>query len=241
VISAQTPLQLFAQLRHRGYGADDLALIHRAHGYACELFSGAYRASGKPFVCHLIGTAGVLASVDARPAVVAAGLLHAAYPQGEFGAGWFGRSDRKRAQVRARVGAAVEALIDGYAQHAWDPAAVAALVERLDRGRDIDREVAVMRLANELDDHLDLGILYCRDAAARIERIERMRPALLDLAQRLEQVHLRDALDSAFRACLSADVPDMLRTPHDVSFVVPPISRLRWRLRSLLTLVTGTP
>ena len=231
----QTSLQLYAQLRDRGYGADDLAFVHRAYRYACELFAGAYRASGKPFLCHLIGTAGVLASIDVPPAVVAAGLLHAAYPQGEFGAGWLGTSDLKRAQVRARVGAATEALIDRYAQHAWEPQAVAALVERLDRGGDIDREVVVMRLANELDDHLDLGILYCGDAALRLRRLERMRSAMLDLARRLEQPRLGDALDSAFRACLSAQVPDVLRTPHDVSFVVPPVSRTRWRLRRLLT------
>ena len=236
---AQTPLQLFAQLRDLGYGADDLTFIHRAYRYVCELFPGVYRASGKPFLCHLIGTAAVLASLDAPPAVVAAGLLHAAYPQGQFGAGWFGRSDLKRAQVRARVGAVTEALIDRYARHAWDPATVAALVERLDRGGDIDGEVTVMRLANELDDHLDLGILYCRDAAARLLRLERMRPAILDLAQRLEQPRLRDALDSAFRACLSAEVPDRLRTPYDVSFVIPPVSRMRWRLRRLLTLAAG--
>src|SRR5262245_55818099 len=107
---AQTHLQLLNQLRDHGYSSADLVSVERAHAYARELFTGSYRASGKPFICHLIGTASVLASLTMPVTAVAAGLLHAAYPLGDFGTGWLGSSALKRAQVRQRMGGVIEDL-----------------------------------------------------------------------------------------------------------------------------------
>ena len=236
VTCAQTHLQLLNQLRDGGYGGDDLVVINRAYASGCELFTGAYRASGKPFLCHLVGTASVLASLQVPVTVVAAGLLHAAYHLGDFGAGWLGRSDLKREQVRERVGDAVEVLIDRYTLHPWESDTPAEMVERLGAGGEIDRDVAIVRLANEVDDHLDLGILYCRDATERLLRLRRIRQSLIELARRLDQPRLSHALETVFDQCVSAQVAGDLRTAHDVSFAVPVISRTRWRLRRALAI-----
>lgn len=228
---AQTHLQLLNQLRDLEFSGTDLVTVDGAHTYARELFAGCYRASGKPFVCHLVGTASVLGDLDLPVAVVAAGLLHAVYTLGDFGAGWLGGSDPKRAQVRQRMGNEIEDLVHRYTQHPWETDTPATIESRLAKGDQIDREVVLIRLANEVDDHFDGGILYCRDATARLERARHVRQAVVDIARRLGQPNLSSALEIAFDRCLSMRVPAQLQTSHDASFVVPTVSRTQWRFR----------
>src|SRR5258706_4092422 len=89
----QTNLQLYRHLAEVGYAAADIASAGRAYELALELFPGTYRGSGKPFLAHLVGTAGIVAALRARPALIATGLLHAAYAHGEVGDGWPGISE----------------------------------------------------------------------------------------------------------------------------------------------------
>ena len=234
---AQTHLQLLNQLRDRGFSSADLVTVDAAHAYARELFAGCYRASGKPFVCHLIGTASVLGSLEVPAALVAAGLLHAAYALGDFGSGWLGRSDLKRAQVRRRMGSEIEILVQRYTLHPWEMETPTELAVRLTQGAPIDREVVLMRLANEVDDHLDAGILYCGNAAARLARMQRVQHPLAEIARRLEQPELSRALEAAFEQCLAIPVTEAMRTSSDISFVVPTVSRARWYLRRLAALL----
>ena len=60
---AQTNIQLLNQLHREGYSADDLHLVRVAYRFAMDLFSGQFRASGKTFIAHLVGTASVLGSL----------------------------------------------------------------------------------------------------------------------------------------------------------------------------------
>jgi hypothetical protein len=61
---AQTNLQLFHQLRNAGYDEADLVCIHQAYQLACQVFTGFFRGSGKPFIAHLVGTASILATLE---------------------------------------------------------------------------------------------------------------------------------------------------------------------------------
>src|SRR5436309_10586495 len=108
---AQTNLQLYAELRGGKYSAADITCIRAAYELAMVLFTGRYRGSGKPFLAHLVGTASILTSMQVRAPVVAAGLLHASYTQGEFGNGWSGTDPVKRERLRTAVGAEVEDLV----------------------------------------------------------------------------------------------------------------------------------
>lgn len=234
---AQTHLQLFEQMRRAGYAEADLVLVDRAHSYARELFAGSYRGSGKPFLCHLVGTASVLACLAAPAPLVGSALLHAAYQLGDFGAGWLGLSQHKRRQFRARMGPVIDELVGRYTRHEWDAETPTRLLARLARGEEIDREVSLMRLANEIDEHLDLGILYYRDAAERLGRLRRLRGPAIDLARSLGEPRLADALEAVFGNCLSATVADALRTRHAVSFAVVSPSRTTWRLRRALAIL----
>jgi (p)ppGpp synthase/HD superfamily hydrolase len=57
---AQTNLQLYRQLRDRTDA--DVALVAAAYELALSLFPRSFRATGKPFLCHLVGTASILDS-----------------------------------------------------------------------------------------------------------------------------------------------------------------------------------
>ena len=91
---AQTNLQLYRQLAERGYPTSEIASVARAYELGLRLFPGTYRGSGKPFLAHLVGTASILSTLQARMPVIAAGLLHSVYTHGEFGNGWRGISNQ---------------------------------------------------------------------------------------------------------------------------------------------------
>ena len=56
---AQTNLQLYTQLSDIEYSQEARGQVLRAYELALQLFSGHYRANGKPFIAHLVGTASI--------------------------------------------------------------------------------------------------------------------------------------------------------------------------------------
>jgi (p)ppGpp synthase/HD superfamily hydrolase len=239
---AQTNLQLYAELREAGYSAVDIESIRAAYELALALFTGRYRGSGKPFLAHLVGTASILASMHVRGSMVAAGLLHAAYAQGEFGNSWSGVAPGKRERLRDAVGPEVEDLVGRYTSLRWDAHTIPKIHDDLEAMDPRERDVLLVRLANELEDHLDLGVLYCADAGRRRDHVSTSLHLCVDMAKRLGFPELAGALAQAFRETLSADVPMALRRGDNASFVLAPASYgLRWpvRLRRLLARLEG--
>jgi (p)ppGpp synthase/HD superfamily hydrolase len=234
---AQTNLQLYAQMFRADYGENDVDRVRAAYEFTLPLFSGAYRGSGKPFIAHLVGTASILASVRARPPVVAAGLLHAVYASGEFGNGWGGEAPWKRARLADAVGAEIEDLVTGYTTLRWNAQTIPVVHGRLDTMDGRERDVLLVRLANELEDHLDLGVLYCGNAERRREYVRSSLYRCIDMAVRLGFPELASELDGAFKATLAEDVPVAFRRGENESFRLAPTShglRLAVRLRRLL-------
>jgi len=229
---AQTNLELYAQMRTEGY--DEAAHEGVLYGYslAMRLFAGLHRASGKVFLAHLVGTASVLVEARTRSPLVVAGLLHAAYTHGEFGDGWRGMTVDKRATVAAVVGDECEDLIARYTDFQWRSEALPGLRGKLSGLDSGHRDVLLMRLANELDDHLDLGVLFYADAERRLQLLEPLAPCV-DLARDLGYYRLADALSEAFDACRAAKMPVTNRPGSRGSFLVAPASHrpsLRIRL-----------
>jgi (p)ppGpp synthase/HD superfamily hydrolase len=216
---AQTHPQLQEQLRHAGRSIDERLYLSRVHRLAVDLFTGQYRGSERPFTSHLVGTASVLLAHGASLTVVAAGLLHAAHERGDFGSRAQAPRVSNRDELSRCLGAEAAALVDAYASRPWNMASVAAALANVHQLDDRDFGVLSIRLANELDDHLDLGILYCADAPRRLERIARLGAPVVALARALGHAALADELDLAFGACRTADVPDCLRGPHGSSYV----------------------
>lgn len=73
---AQTNLQLLAQIRGDGYSIEELTAVSSAYWLAAEFFSGKVRGSGKPFLCHLVGTAAAVALERPPVHVITAALCH---------------------------------------------------------------------------------------------------------------------------------------------------------------------
>jgi (p)ppGpp synthase/HD superfamily hydrolase len=221
---AQTNLQLYTQLRAAGYPEQDLKLVRSAYDLGMRIFPASFRGSGKPLLSHLVGTASILAAIGQSPAVATAGLLHAAYALGDFGDGRLGMTDAKRDRVRSAVGREVEDLVARYTTFDWNRNTIPAIRERVGTLTPIERDVLVIRLANELEDHLDYGVLYCGNGEKRREYIRSPLNQSVDMARSLGLMALAGELDAAFKETLSEQLPASLRTPHDYTFVQPPAS-----------------
>ncbi|HXE81178.1 MAG TPA: HD domain-containing protein [Vicinamibacterales bacterium] len=220
----QTNLQLFGLMRRSGYSEADLRLVRRAYDLAVRVFTAKYRGSGKPLLAHLVGTAGILAWLRAPASLVAAGVLHAAYLFGDFGDAQRGATSEKRARLRREIGREVEEIIGRYDALRWDARSIEEIRSAIGRLAPGDRDVLLLRLANELEDHLDLGVLYCGNAEERRGAIRSWLRGCVDLAQRLDQPALARAFERVFEEILSDEVPAVLRHPHDHTHDVRPLS-----------------
>ena len=190
---AQTNLALYRQLHELGYATADLIYIRDCYEFAATLFIGLLRGSGKPFLAHLVGTASTLAAMKVPVAVVAAGLLHASYDQGDFG---IMRWRTRRQRVQAVAGSDAEALIWRYHEMRWSPAQIPLLQGRVAQLSKMDRTVVQMRLANELDDNLDMAMRYCHDGK---DAYRDCRSSLMSLAREFGEDALANTLDATYR------------------------------------------
>lgn len=222
---AQTNLQLWQQLQSQGYSNDDLKLLNRAYKLAIKLFTGSFRASGKTFIAHLIGTASILAHLNASSSIVAAGLLHAVYDFGDFG-GWHrgGVTTLKRIRLRQEVGIEVENYIADYSALKWNHQTIPQIFALLPEWGEKQKSVVLIRLANELEDCLDLSLLYC---TKKMEIYSTCQPEMVsDMANKLGFPTLASALTSAQQAIAERWVlPELVNpTGHPFSALVVPHS-----------------
>ena len=100
---AQTLVQLVARMRQHQYADGEVTRVAAAHELATNLFSGWYRPSGDPLLAHLVGVASVLVELRRPIDAIVASLLHAAYPNGDFGVVPGGSTPRNRASNPRRV------------------------------------------------------------------------------------------------------------------------------------------
>jgi (p)ppGpp synthase/HD superfamily hydrolase len=223
---AQTNLQLFGQMRRAGYGDADLAAVRRAYDLAMRVFSSKYRGSGKPLLAHLVGTASVLVSLKAPVALVSAAVLHAAYIFGDFGDARGGATGAKRAALQEAAGADVERIISRYDALRWDSSSIAEIHAGIGSMAPGDRDVLLLRLANELEDHLDLGVLYCGNADERRSAVRAWLHLCVELANGLGQPRLAAEFERVFQEVLSDSVPEVIRQPHDYTHDLRPMSSM---------------
>jgi hypothetical protein len=135
----QSRAQLLELASARGYDAKALALLSRACQLAATLTDGGYRPCGRPFVQHLIGTAGVLVRYDFRIEIVLEGLLHAAYTHRRLPA-------IAVQGMLASMGSEIEVRVREYTARAARKRAPAAAACAM---RDV--EIAAIEAANEID------------------------------------------------------------------------------------------
>jgi len=227
---AQTNIQLVNQLYRDRYTITELDPILTCYELAMRLFTGRFRASGKTFIAHLVGTASILGSLRVPSNLVAAGLLHAAYATGDFGDGAEGISNTKREQVRAIVGEEVEEYLARYDALPWSDRHIADHYHKIDALSGIDREVLLIRLANELEEYLDLGMLYFgEERRRRTNYLNDNGRLMIEMAEKLGFPALGASLAQAFKETADANFVPALRGPKErnSSFLLAPQSYQR--------------
>ena len=217
---AQTNLQLYRQLQEAGYANADLGLVRRAYDFSTRVYACRYQSSGKSFLAHGVGTASILAAYGLPPPIVAAGIIHNIYQQGDFGDGKRSISEAKRAEVRQAVGAEVEAYLARFHAVRKGRKALLDFIEQAKEGTELDRQILLIHLADQLELHQDLGLAYV--SRERREQCEENRAILVQLAEHLGYASLAAELDQAFETTAAAEVPAMLHTGLTYGTIIPP-------------------
>ncbi len=240
---AQTNNQLFNQLIGLGFGTPDLMSVYRSYKISARIFGGQVRPEGRPFICHVVGVASILAELGQNIAVISAGLLHSAYTHGDFGAGRGHVSKSTRRAICQSLDPEVLEIIDAYARQAWNEATIRSWIAA---AKPIDnrlRTVITIRLANALEDSLDFGLQYSGKGERHFRDIPR--DDIVSLAETLEIQRLPAALRHVygdegpveyFRLLRENAAGSALLAPMSYRrrMVAPTLARLRtayWRAR----------
>ena len=241
---AQTILRFYRELLSANRPAIDVLRVKAAYELATTLFAGRLRSTGNTFLAHLVGTASITASIGGDTDLVLAALLHAAYAVGDFGDGGRGIVPAHRARVREVLGDRAEGLVLAYQEQPWQAADIEALRARVDNLHAHERALLLLRLANELEDHLDCAMVM--SGARRRALYQDSFPALIAMAERLRQPGLAAALarvgEENYGRDATARIPAGLANASNGSYVVlprsafvpPPVSGWR-RFRHVLT------
>lgn len=238
---AQTILELLNQLRGNGMSTPELCRVHEAYDLATETFAGLFRPSGKTFLAHAVGTASILHAVGAPLDLVIAGLIHSIYAHGDFGRWHKGVTDDARREVRNVVGNDVEDIVAQYAAFKWNRSLMPEIADSLSSYDSRSRAVVLMRLANEVEENLDGGVLYLPDAERRRQADNAMVPVLVTMAQKLENPRLASELQRVFAETMAAKIPPGFsdRRPSGVIAQAPLSCRRRLPLTLEAALARG--
>ena len=206
---AHTSIQFLQQLNRDGYCGDGLQLIRGALVLASRLFACRFQYSGEPFMVHVIGTASFLSSLRVAPELVAAGLVHNVYGNGDFGDARGGATDWKREIVRRAVGAEVEQYVYGFWHSLrWSRETISRFSLNIDSLDASDRAVLLLRLAELAEHHRDLGLVFNGRQRQQRQMLEHLGGVWLRLAQVLAGPAFAAALKRLFEATASTELPD---------------------------------
>jgi (p)ppGpp synthase/HD superfamily hydrolase len=228
---AQTHLQLFQQMRSKGYSNAELAMVAGAYRTASALFANRFRPCGRPFVAHLVGTAAILVWLKAPIPMVVAALLHAAYQEGDFANSLEGMKPRKRKQLRAAIGTDAEELVAAYTLGSRSLTGIMSSYARFHQMSPLERDVLLIQLANELDDYRELASNHARNADERIEVIRQCGPQQAEMAEWLGRPELAQALRETYAESIAAFVPKSLRSEFAYGYeIVPESCQVRYNI-----------
>jgi (p)ppGpp synthase/HD superfamily hydrolase len=227
---AQTNLQLYNQLRLQRRSPDDLALIRRCYELSVTLYTGRFQGDDKPFVAHTIGVASIMGQLGISSVVVGAACIHNVYGNGDFGDGLSEiATPQRRRFVADAVGEEVEECVYRFRSFRLYPTTIEEITSRLDQLNARDRDLVTMDLADHLEKYVDYGVLYFGDSTWVTDFIEHHGKALIEIANRLGQPQLANALAEAFDDTARQTVPPELKREkqHRAIELVMPLSCTR--------------
>ena len=213
---AQTNLQLYRQLSQKGSSQGDLEYVHQAYQLALQLFPFLYRPNGKEHLAHAVGTSSILCSLGQSLQIISAGLLHAAYTNGEFPRLRKGPTKANRQFIRKVLGHETEELIFQYFQSNWDKQNLEELQGRFFQLSEINRQSLLIRLADELEKCVDLGVLFVSSGPGGKRSLQTKGPVRVELARKLGYPALAEQLQVAHETILKSEIPSVLCNGHKV-------------------------
>ena len=219
---ALTYPQLMQQAKAQGAPPAELARLHRAYDALERLSDGFHRAQGMPFICHLVRTASIVLAERLPVDVVIAAMGHSAYILHEFAGSCRGRPTAPtRRAIREALSPAVEELIGAYADVPWGSRkAVECHIAAVETYPEPTRRLLLLRLANELEDYLDLGMAY-RGAYPFRERIDAYGDLLVALAQRLGRAQLAVEFGTVFAEHRASRLEACIVRNHKDAYELP--------------------
>jgi hypothetical protein len=210
---AQTWPQLLQQLRSQAWTVSEIAGVKRCHDAGRELANGLYHACGKPLMAHLIGTASILAAYGAPPLLVETALVHAGYEQLEITPG---EREVGANALGQRVGRNVDRILRDLARQDFSGLAPPDGEEALAFYRLDDARVLLIRVATEIEQHLDGATALTGkrgDAASLLAHARAILP-FLGFGALLQAFEAAVALATD----LPGSVPDALADQHSQPF-----------------------
>jgi hypothetical protein len=244
-VVAQTNIQLYNQLRAHGMSLDDMLLIRRAYELNTTLYTGYFQADGKPFVSHGIGVASVLTEIGQPADVIAFGLLHNVYGNGDFGDNRGpGPTPKRRQLVRDAVGDRIELMCERFGRNRVTDRSIDGMLEHLGESDEWLRTLMVVDLADTVEKHADLGCLYYGDGEWIIGEVRRAGAKFVELANALGERELATMLSESFdRVAAETEMVPMELRPADgrqySKLVVPRSCRRRRQPRYVVGQVRG--
>ncbi|MDZ4849754.1 MAG: HD domain-containing protein [Pirellulaceae bacterium] len=233
---AQTNLQLYNQLLSQRRAAEELKNVRLAYELAMQLFASRFRATGKPFLAHLVGTASLLAWFEQPASVVMAGLLHAAFDAGDFADGRTGFNRSRQHRMERLVGDEVSSLVIEY--HRLPRSDVIKCLQGCApiEMNSMRSTVLLIHLCDTLEEHSDSGMRY---APGKNESLIKscgpdIATSTIEAFSRLGFEAYRPELCSMFLAWQECSLPPELISNYRGSYLLPPLS---YRERSSVKLM----
>lgn len=203
---ANNNIELFNQLADEGYSTEDLELIVQTYEWSMRLFSGRVFGYGRDYFSHLVRTASILGFLHAPSSVVAAGLIHNAYQNADFGLGQRGISPAKRRLIQKTLGQEVEESIAGFHLMKWNEHTFPIIREKIESSDRVFRNVVLIKLADHLEHNLDYGVLYFKKIR-RDQLLKQNLPAVPEMAEKLGYPSLAKDLNWVFLENARAEIP----------------------------------
>lgn len=234
---ALTYPQLILQAVDAGLTEPELARLRLAYDLAVRLVDGLYRKQGVPFLCHLVRTASIVLHHTRDLDAVLTALLHAVFFLHVFeGSRRRGPRASDRRFLREQVGESVDRLISQYSEFKWNAKVALRHQDPALLADPLTRRILTIKLADELEDHLDAAEAFVPRGNFRPEAD--YGNSFIGLAHALGLHDLEADFREAVDRCLKARLPESVLSPHRSSHEVRnrlmmanPIERLGSHLR----------
>jgi len=215
--------QLVAQAMELRLGDGGIGRLRAGYDLAERMADGLYRSQGCPFLNHLVRTSSIVLAHGGSLTQCLAAMLHSAYMLDCF------QYSRRRAfrmkdrgELAEAVGGEVEEIVWEYSHTGWGSSErISVHLGKLHDYGPVPRSVLLARLANELEDYLDLAVQY-RPRYEYRKRIDAFGGLCIELAERLGYPDLGLALRGTYDAALSCQIPVQAVRKYIDAYELPP-------------------